>query len=216
MGNGRKSRFAMDVVIVVVQIIACIAIADCIFGFVHWLEDGYGSPSWAVIGPNVIQPNILHHFDSSHLTHHSWLYNARGPIAATAVAVVGAAALGVMPWQFTVVAALGINGNEFHMWSHRAPRNNGKIVTLIQRIGLLQSPQYHAQHHGGQKRTHYCTGTVYVNPILDKVRLWSALEMIIFWTTRVRRRPDPSLERGANRNAPTCTAVSCRPTALAL
>lgn len=205
----------MDVVIVVVQIIACIAVTDFLFGVFHWLEDGYGDPSWWFIGPAAIQPNILHHFDSSHMTHHGWVYNARAPIAAAAIAIVSAIALDAMTWQLALIIAIGINGNQYHLWSHRSPRSNGKIITFIQRIGLLQSPRYHARHHGGQKNTLYCTGTVYLNPILDKMRFWTALEQIIFWTIRVRRRPDASLVRGPDRIAPTCSAPSCQHQALA-
>ena len=200
----------MDVVIVALQIVACIAVADFLAGVVHWFEDSYGSPSWPVLGPALIQPNILHHHGSAHFTKHGWLYTVSGPLAIAGVVVLGAFALGVLSWQIVLVAVLGAHANEFHKWSHRHPKSNGRVITFFQRTGLVQSAKYHALHHGGQRNTYYCTGTVFVNPILEKLRFWRRLEGLILFITGLPKRADLSLMSRIGRVIPTCTVRKCQ------
>lgn len=193
---------------IALQVVACIAAADLLSGFFHWLEDCYGSPDTPIWGRVVVQPNILHHYDAAHFTKHPWLVSARGPMLLAATGLAVAYPLGLLTWQLALVAALGANANEFHKWSHRSARDNGRLITLLQRTGLLQPPSHHAQHHRGQKNTSYCTVTVYLDPLLDRVRFWPALERIVFLLTRAHRRPDLSLVSGA-RQAPVCSMPAC-------
>jgi hypothetical protein len=46
----------------------------------------------------------------------------------------------------------------------------------LQRVGLLQSRRHHAEHHKNPYSVKFCTTTDWLNPILDAVRFWRALE----------------------------------------
>ena len=41
--------------------------ADLVTGMVHWWEDRYGDPTWPVIGPLIVEPNIRHHADQTEI-----------------------------------------------------------------------------------------------------------------------------------------------------
>lgn len=88
----------------------------------------------------------------------------------------------------------GVNANEIHKWAHRTRAENGPVITFLQRIGVLQSPVQHGNHHRGTKDTYYCVITDYLNPVLERLRFWPALEWLIYQLFGVRRRPDHSVK----------------------
>jgi ubiquitin-conjugating enzyme E2 variant len=172
--------------------LACVFVADFLSGLLHWLEDAYGRPEWPLIGRLVTQPNILHHYDPRHFTRHSWFQSSWLLILLASVGVLAGWGMGVLDWRVWLVAIIGANANQIHKWAHRTPTENGRLVTLLQHSGVLQSAAHHAQHHRRPKNTHYCAITNLLNPLLDGVRLWGGLEWLVFRTTGVRRRADNS------------------------
>lgn len=166
--------------------------ADFISGVVHWLEDRYGNPEWPVIG-HTIRENQQHHFTPrSFLKGTLWTRNRE-------VLAIGAAFLAVF-WAFDVLNAFtvsavifGVMSNEVHASAHRSPQENGRIVTALQKTGLLQSHRHHAAHHRKGKDTHFCVLTNHVNPVLERIRFFQTLEAIVTRVTGVRPRPDLSV-----------------------
>ncbi|MEO1964345.1 fatty acid desaturase CarF family protein [Hyphomonas sp.] len=166
--------------------------ADFISGVVHWLEDRYGNPEWPVIG-HTIRENQQHHFTPrSFLKGTLWTRNRE-------VLAIGAAFLAAF-WAFDVLNAFtvsavifGVMSNEVHASAHRSPQENGRIVTALQKTGLLQSHRHHAAHHRKGKDTHFCVLTNHVNPVLERIRFFQALEAIVTRVTGVRPRPDLSV-----------------------
>jgi len=77
-----------------------------------------------------------------------------------------------------------------HKWAHRTPAENGRLISLLQRARLVQSPAHHARHHTDPKNSHYCVLTNFLNPLLDGIRLWELLEWLILKVLGVRRRLD--------------------------
>ena len=112
------------------------------------------------------------------------------------------------PADYTIIAlvvAIGVNANEIHKWAHRSRRQNGRLISFFQDVGLLQSAGHHARHHRGSKATHYCVVTNYLNPVLERIRFWAALERILVRAKEhdagkqlLRRRKQP-LGRGHRR-----------------
>ncbi|WP_375208328.1 fatty acid desaturase CarF family protein [Hyphomonas jannaschiana] len=166
--------------------------ADFISGVVHWLEDRYGNPEWPVIG-HTIRENQQHHFTPrSFLKGTLWTRNRE-------VLAIGVAFLAAF-WAFDVLNAFtvsavifGVMSNEVHASAHRSPQENGRIVTALQKTGLLQSHRHHAAHHRKGKDTHFCVLTNHVNPVLERIRFFQTLEAIVTRVTGVRPRPDLSV-----------------------
>jgi ubiquitin-conjugating enzyme E2 variant len=101
--------------------------------------------------------------------------------------------LGLLTWQVWLFALLTANANEFHKWEHRTRKENGRIISFLQDIRLLQGAKHHARHHTDPKNSHYCTVTNLMNPVLDRVRFWDGLEWLLAKTIQLKRRPDTSV-----------------------
>ena len=72
-------------------------------------------------------------------------------------------------------------------------RENGRVISFLQYVGILQSRRHHAQHHRAQKNTHYRVVTNYLNPVLEAMTLWPFLERMIFVALEIERRADRSV-----------------------
>ena len=100
---------------------------------------------------------------------------------------------GMLTWHIWLFAFLGVNANQIHKWAHRTRRENGRFVTMLHKLRLLQSPQHHARHHTDPKNSHYCTITNFLNPVLDTIRFWDGLEWLLAKTIHLHRQPDTSV-----------------------
>ena len=175
------------------EILATVLIADFVSGFFHWLEDAYGRKEWPITGWLITEPNILHHHDPRYFTRHSWVRSSWLLLCIGLSILVIAWLCGLLTWHVWLFVALGVNANQIHKWAHRSPVENGPFLSFLQRIRLLQTPRHHAHHHTSPKNSHYCVLTNFLNPILDAIRFWDALEAMIWALFRVRRRADASV-----------------------
>ena len=94
--------------------------------------------------------------------------------------------------------------NEIHCWTHRSPRENGKIITFLQRAKILQSPRGHAVHHTDPKDRSYCTVTDWLNPLLDRFDFFARLERFVLQTTGLKRRVDESVKPPKQKKKKVC------------
>ena len=167
--------------------------ADFATGFFHWLEDTYAREDTPLIGNIIAKPNIVHHHYPSAMARHSWWKTSRELILGSIGIVAVAALLGHFSWEIVLFALLVGNSNEFHKWAHRRSSENGPVISFLHRTGLLQGARHHALHHTDPKDSHYCTITVLLNPILDRIGFWAKLEngmdRILGW----KRRMDTSV-----------------------
>jgi ubiquitin-conjugating enzyme E2 variant len=172
----------MDIIIALASYLGAIAvsllIADFITGLFHWAED-----TWLVPGRSklldrfVVSDNIDHHRHPGKIrAGHYWATNrvcialAAGTAAVLALCHVGA-------WEPYLVLALLSQSNQVHMWAHSS--SPPKAVAALQRVGLLQSTRHHALHHKRPYASRFCTLTGYLNPLLDRIRFWRALEAVV-------------------------------------
>ena len=169
--------------------------AEFAAGIVHWFEDAYVREDTPLIGKYVARPNIVHHHYPRYMTRHNWWQSSWDLCVLSALVVLIAWACGVLNWEVWLFAILAANANEFHKWAHRTKKENGPVITFLQKIGLLQSAQHHALHHTDPKNSHYCTLTNYLNPVLDGIRFWDGVEWALAMSVCPARRPDTS-ERG--------------------
>ncbi|MBA3845802.1 MAG: hypothetical protein H0X45_04035 [Planctomycetes bacterium] len=181
------------------RVALCFLIADLIVGLVHWLEDSYGSPTWPIIGAAIIAPNLLHHAQPRAFLAKTWWQGADLQAIAGG-AVLGIASLcGWFSLELLLIVVLAVNANEFHRWAHRTRAENGRLISFLQDWKLIQSRAHHGRHHGGQRDSHYCAITSWVDPLLERIGLWRALESFILALSGVRRRIDPAVAARAQR-----------------
>ena len=185
----------MSVIVVIAQGLAVWVVTDFLSGVFHWMEDAYGKPSWPVVGRHVTKPNILHHYVPRAFVTNSWFVTSRSLLALCTVIVAITVALGVFNWMVALAMMLGANANQVHKWSHRSRRENGPVVTMLQRLRLIQSPSQHQQHHQHGKDSHYCVLTDFLNPVLDGLGFWRGAERAILRAFGVARRNDEAMAR---------------------
>lgn len=175
---------------VVVGVVLGAAAIDVITGVVHWACDRFGDASTPIVGPLLIRAFREHHDDPQSIVEHDWVETNGEPCVVTALALIGltliephahssSAAFAVTAvWT---MAILGGSANQAHKWAHtpRAPR----FVRSLQRAGLTLSPERHARHHQGPHDEAYCISTGWMNPLLDRLGIWSRLERSLKGTT---------------------------------
>jgi ubiquitin-conjugating enzyme E2 variant len=170
-----------------------VLLADFVSGIVHWAEDAYArfKPARKLPLINTIAlENELHHRRPREFLARSW-WASSWDLALIGAAVVWAAcAMDRMSAAVLVFVVLAVNANQIHKWTHRNPRENPWWVTRLQRCYVLQTPRHHSRHHQGEKNTHYCVVTNFLNPLLEEVGFWRRLEALV--ARVIRRKVKPS------------------------
>jgi plasmanylethanolamine desaturase len=176
-----------------VKFVGTVLAADFVAGMIHWLEDAYVREDTPIIGKWVARPNIVHHHYPRYITRHNWWQTSFDLVLVSAALVIGAWFLGLLSWEVWVFAIVSANANEFHKWEHRTRKENGRIISFLQDIRVLQTAKHHARHHTDPKNSHYCTITNVLNPALDGARFWDGLEWALARTVGLERREDTSI-----------------------
>jgi plasmanylethanolamine desaturase len=173
------------------NVLAAVLFAELGSGIFHWWEDRYGNPDWPVIGKWIIQPNIEHHRRPALVCQNTWWDRNNTTLIPS---LFGA---GLALWlclQFALplwwlVLGFVILGhmNEVHSWTHQ---KCSLPIRFLQSTGLLQSCQHHKIHHERPYNRNYCALTVYLNPVLETLGFWTALEFIVRVTLGASPRPE--------------------------
>jgi hypothetical protein len=161
-------------------------VADFLSGFWHWLEDRYFDTRWPLIGKYIAKPNQLHHDQpSAFLNQGYWKRNWTTILPASLAAVI-AWFCGVRTWEGLLPFAFVSQANEIHAWAHQRCH---PLIRALQEIGALQSPKHHGLHHRAPFETKYCVMSDWLNPILDILGFWRALEWFLrfFFKLQVRQ-----------------------------
>ena len=183
----------IKLIVVVMQIVLIVMLADFAAGVVHWIEDAYVREDTPLIGSFIGKANVIHHHLPRYMTRNNWWQSSWDLLCLSALMVAGAWALGVLTWQVWLFAAISTNANEVHKWSHQTRKENGRIISFLQDAHVFQTPHHHAVHHTNPKNVRYCPITNLVNPILDGIRFWDGVEWVLTRTISLHRRPDTSL-----------------------
>ena len=162
--------------------------ADFITGFVHWFEDSYCVRGLPIIGELICDPNLDHHDDPS-LMVRTGTFLSRNYIQwslGAAGALVLAYFESLTPfWALTIF--ISTFGNEVHRWNHTT-RHNSALIEWFKDVGIIQAQRQHSMHHREPFDTNYCTMTSQLNPILDTIKFWRALELFIEAFTYIKPR----------------------------
>lgn len=178
------------------EFIAAVLVTDFISGLVHWFEDAYGNENLPITGRWITRLNILHHHDPRNFVRNSWWQSSWDLMLAVAIVLLLAWWIDWLCWPLWVFAVVGANANQIHKWTHRTPRENGRLITCLQRLRLVQSTRHHARHHTDPKNSHYCVITDFLNPVLDGLHFWDGLEFLLLRSLGLRRRIDTSVASG--------------------
>lgn len=179
--------------IVLGSVLLVVALADFVAGVVHWAEDAYVREDTPLIGSFIGKANVIHHHLPRHMTRNTWWQSSWDLTLLSALVVLAAWRLNLLTWHVWLFAVLSANANEVHKWSHRTRKENGWLITGLQNLRLLQTPQHHAVHHTNPKNVRYCPITNLVNPVLDRLHFWDGLEWLLARAIGLQRRPDTSL-----------------------
>jgi len=160
-----------------------VVVADFASGAVHWFCDTFFSERTPLIGRSLILPFRAHHADPGSILRHG-LVELHGNSAVPVVLVLGV--LELAPWALrgavgdfarTGLLALAIATlatNQIHRWAHDdAPP---AAARWLQRCGAILSVEGHARHHRGGFDRSFCITTGWLNPLLDRIRLFPRLE----------------------------------------
>ena len=200
-------------VLLILEIATCVLVTDFVSGLLHWLEDAYGREDFPITGRLFTKPNMLHHQNPRAFVRNSWWRSSWDLLCISAAIVFIAWLFGCLTWHVWLFAALGTNANQIHKWAHRSQQENGWLISFLQYCRILQSPRHHAHHHSDPKNSHYCVLTDFLNPVLDRMGFWTALERMIWRLFGIPRRPDPSVRTDAAERErlemPSCPVSSC-------
>lgn len=169
-----------------------VLLADFFSGLVHWAEDAYARADTPLIGKWIGKANIEHHIKPRAFVARNYLQSSWDLVLLAVVVLLGAAwldRLSCAVWVFAIAVA---NANQIHKWAHRAPHENGWLITSLQKLKLLQTQRHHGRHHSGKKDSYYCSITNFVNPILEELEFWNLLERFNARVFGLTRKPDPS------------------------
>lgn len=151
--------------------------ADLVTGAFHWWEDRLGRADMPIIGKWLVEPNRLHHVEPMAFTRGS-LADRSLACAVAAAIVAGLWLLAFGPSVFCLFFAIGgMAVNEVHRLAHLGKTPG--VLGVLQDIGLIQSPAHHAGHHRGEHDRRYLVLTDWLNPVLDRVGLWSGIERLL-------------------------------------
>lgn len=180
-------------IITLLEIAITVLAAEFVAGIVHWFEDAYIREDTPLVGRLIGRPNVIHHHYPRQMTRHGWWHSSWDLLLVSGLLVLIAWRCGCLTWQVWLFAVLSTNANEFHKWEHRTRKENGRIISWLQDLRILQTSKHHALHHTDPKNSHYCTATNILNPVLDRIRLWDGLEWLLARTIGLKRQPDTSV-----------------------
>jgi hypothetical protein len=151
-------------------------VADVASGLVHWLCDTYFDPRTPLLGTVFIAPFREHHVDPGALARHGFLErNGNNCLVSVPLLLIGISRLepdavthpaDVVAAGLFVAASLTLCvTNQIHAWAHAA--NTPKPIRVLQRAGILITPERHARHHRGDRA--YAVVSGWSNALLDRV-----------------------------------------------
>jgi ubiquitin-conjugating enzyme E2 variant len=153
--------------------------ADLLTGCVHWFCDTFFTEETPLIGPGLIAPFREHHRDPLLMTRHGFLeltgssFRGLAPLLVLLLWVNDSMSLGLSAFLWALGAG-AVTTNLLHRWAHDpAPP---AIARSLQRLGLVLTPERHAKHHAPPYEAGYCVTTGWMNPVCERLRLWSRAE----------------------------------------
>lgn len=179
-------HFSISPVALIALAVGAYLTADFVTGLVHFVGDSFGTIDTPVLGRTFVLPFRSHHDDPGHICEHDFVEtngnNAFatlfGVIPTLAFAHVGqtpaSTAFGLFVLVFSVLVMLT---NQIHKWAH--VESPPRVVRVLQRAGILLSPEAHESHHAPPYGRGYCVCSGIFNRLLDPIGFFPFLERVI-------------------------------------
>ncbi|KAL6659411.1 hypothetical protein ACP70R_003451 [Stipagrostis hirtigluma subsp. patula] len=174
--------------------LAAYSLADLATGVYHWFVDNYGDASTPLFGSQIAAFQGHHRYPSTITLREPCnnlhaLARAAGLALLPADAALSAAGCPAAAHAFAgAFAACVVLSQQFHAWAHEKRRRLPPGVEALQDAGVLVSRAQHAAHHRPPYSTNYCIVSGMWNGVLDRYRVFEALEMVVYLRTGVRPR----------------------------
>ncbi len=122
---------------IILKIILLILVSDFVTGILHWWEDAYGNQDWKFLGKIIVIPNVEHHQYPRKFLKRSFF--SRVKISFLFALIIGCifALLVYLRWEHIFILIYSSLANEFHAISHRSDKENGILIGLFQKIGII-------------------------------------------------------------------------------
>ena len=177
VGILEQTIITMTIALIVFQVVGLYLLLDFLTGVVHFWMDRYGREDMPLVGKAIIEINTWHHENPRRMTTRSYWYLCKSGWVGVGAMLVGVYLVtGTVSWQWWFIGILGANANIVHQWAHKFPNEKPALINWLQKIGVIQRPHDHAQHHTKPETRSYCTYTPWLNPILDRIGFWFGIE----------------------------------------
>ncbi len=169
-----------------VTILGSWLLADFLTGIAHWAQDKLltfePKNKWL---RGIKADNDLHHAKPAAMLRFTWWENINTSAPYTWPTAAVLFWLGAPPLIYLAIF-FGSFANLIHRFSHMPKGKLNRFLRFMQWTGLFISIEHHREHHFDRNgvirkedtTVRYCPMTDWVNPILDRIRFWSALEFI--------------------------------------
>ena len=160
--------------------------ADLMTGTVHWFCDSFFSEKTPIIGNLIISPFREHHLYPHLITEDKFIEQDTTsfflfmPFLYQAVFIqnnyldnpnlihIHFFLIGVCIGTFCT--------NIFHKWAHQ--KNENILIHGLQKLGLILNFDNHKKHHNDHSKS-YCVTSGILNPILDYLKFFPKMELVI-------------------------------------
>jgi hypothetical protein len=161
--------------------VCAIFCSDLLSGVVHWAFDRYGTEDVPVLGPGFIKPFRDHHTDPQGICEHSFVETNGNACIACVPLLAAGLWLDPATHLFWVSLFFGTSvgvflTNQFHSWAHEP--DPPRVAILLQRAGLILDPEHHQRHHSGEFDSNYCITNGWMNPLMERTRIFHRFEAI--------------------------------------
>ena len=164
----------MEYIFLIIKIFLLFTLADLSTGVVHFWVDQFGREDTPLIGNNIVRINIEHHLHPDKMSQESYRILIKGSMVLVGILFLNWFLIfGFLCWEILFFGMVALAGNLTHKWSHLSEKENGKIISTLQRMKIIPSRHNHNHHHKSPHDTYYCVMTVYLNPILDRIKFWN-------------------------------------------
>jgi len=162
-------------------------LADFVSGFVHFLGDTFGSERTFLIGKTLVYPFREHHTNQLAITQHNFFVtNGNNSLISLPVMLfmhlilfTHAQTNFTLAFIFALLFFLIVSifaTNQIHKWAHM--QKPPLLVKLLQNMHLILNPKHHAIHHVAPYTTYFCITKGWLNPIIEKLRIFKGIRRI--------------------------------------
>jgi len=184
---GTSASDSFGAISIVGMIVVGYVLADLISGIVHWMGDTFGTETTPIAGARFIAPFREHHVNPTAMVEHGVLelVGNTAIVSLPAIAAVFHLAhpadggTGRLALSTLVLATLvgTLLTNLLHRWAHVDEPPHA--IALLQRWGLVLTPEHHDRHHSEPFDRWYCITTGWADLVIERIDLFRRLERFL-------------------------------------